>query len=51
MNFLLPLCDWLFGTLKLEATREELRRWPRFEDAKRLPGAAPEQDLAVARAS
>ena len=36
LNFLLPLCDWLFGTLRLSPTEEELRRWPTFEEAKRL---------------
>lgn len=36
VNFLLPLCDWLFGTLKLELTATEQRRWPAFEVAKKL---------------
>ena len=36
LNFLLPLCDLLFGTLRLELTPEEGRRWPSFEEAKRL---------------
>ena len=37
INFLLPPCDLLFGTLKLEVTEQELRLWPTFEVAKRLP--------------
>jgi sterol desaturase/sphingolipid hydroxylase (fatty acid hydroxylase superfamily) len=41
VNFLLPLCDWLFGTLKVSLTEAEQARWPRFEDAKRLPPVAP----------
>jgi hypothetical protein len=40
VNFLLPLCDWLFGTLKVSLTEAEQTRWPRFEDAKRLPPVA-----------
>jgi hypothetical protein len=36
LNFLLPLADWLFGTMRREATAEERRRWPAFEEAKRL---------------
>ena len=41
LNFLLPLCDWLFGTLKIALTGAEQARWPRFEDAKRLPPTRP----------
>jgi hypothetical protein len=40
INFLLPLCDWLFGTLKLELSPAEARRWPSFEQAKRIGGGA-----------
>jgi hypothetical protein len=36
INFLLPLCDWLFGTLKLQVNSVESRRWPAFEHAKRI---------------
>jgi hypothetical protein len=36
INFLLPLCDWLFGTLKLELSQSEARRWPSFAQAKHL---------------
>jgi pimeloyl-ACP methyl ester carboxylesterase len=36
LNFLLPLCDFLFGTLKLDPSKEEQGRWPSFEVAKRL---------------
>lgn len=40
LNFLLPLTDWLFGTMRREATAAEMRRWPTLEQAKRLPGPA-----------
>ena len=42
LNFLLPLCDFLFGTLKLEPSQEERCRWPSFDQAKRLPVRGPE---------
>jgi hypothetical protein len=43
VNFLLPLGDLLFGTLRTELTGHALaERWPKFEDAKALtPAAAP----------
>ena len=34
LNFLLPLCDALIGTLKITPTNEERVRWPSFERAK-----------------
>ena len=34
VNFLLPLCDVLFGTLKMKLTEEEAARHPTFEQAK-----------------
>ncbi len=34
LNFLLPLCDLLFGTLRLVPTAAELQQWPTFEEAK-----------------
>jgi hypothetical protein len=40
INFLLPLCDWLFGTLKLELSPVEASRWPTFEQAKRVEAGA-----------
>ncbi len=56
LNFLLPLGDLLFGTLKLKLTDHETALWPSFEQAKRLPTASPgvadpEQDRSVAVAS
>lgn len=42
INFLLPLCDWLFGTLRLRLNETEARRWPTFEEAKVLHAAEPE---------
>jgi hypothetical protein len=33
-NFLLPLGDLLFGTLRRELTEVELSRWPSYEDAR-----------------
>ena len=50
VNVLLPLCDWLFGTLKLELDALEARRWPTFEAAK-TGGAAAPQPSATAAAS
>ncbi len=38
LNFLLPLCDLLFGTLKLEANEKERNLWPTFEQAKLFHG-------------
>jgi hypothetical protein len=35
LNFFLPLCDLLLGTLKLQPTKQEAKRWPTFEMAKR----------------
>lgn len=46
VNFLLPLCDWLFGTLRLELTPAEARRWPAFVSAKELRG--PQQRAGAA---
>ncbi len=34
INFLLPLCDVIFGTLKTELTARETARFPSFEEAK-----------------
>ena len=34
INFLLPLCDVLFGTLKRQLSESEARRFPSFEEAK-----------------
>ena len=33
VNFLLPLCDLLFGTLRTELERGELERWGTYEEA------------------
>lgn len=41
LNFLLPLGDWLFGTMRREPTAREMERWPTFEEAKRLPAPVP----------
>jgi hypothetical protein len=51
VNFLLPLCDWLFGTLKLETTAAERARWPSFEEAKRLDRPPDAEGLLAAGAS
>jgi hypothetical protein len=42
INFLLPLCDGLFGTLRLQLSEAEARRWPSFEEAKVLNPTSPE---------
>lgn len=34
INFMLPLCDYLFGTNKVAMTPAEAARYPSFEDAK-----------------
>jgi hypothetical protein len=41
VNFLLPLCDWLFGTLRTELNETEKRYWPTFEEAKKLQASTP----------
>lgn len=41
MNFMMPLCDVLFGTLKTELTPEEAARHPSFEDAKPMAKDIP----------
>ena len=33
-NFLLPLCDLLMGTLRLELTKEESAKWPSYNNAR-----------------
>jgi hypothetical protein len=33
VNFLLPLCDFLFGTLRTELLPKELERWGTYEEA------------------
>lgn len=42
VNFLLPLADWLFGTLRRELTEEEVRVHGSKEAAKALPVGAGE---------
>lgn len=37
VNFLLPLSDWLFGTLRRELTAEEIAHHGTREEAKALP--------------
>lgn len=51
INLLLPLCDWLFGTLRLELTDDELCEWPSFEVAKFVPAAASKREPRSARRS
>ncbi|MCC7290814.1 MAG: hypothetical protein IT449_01990 [Phycisphaerales bacterium] len=34
LNFLLPLCDWMFGTLRRRLSQPEAGLWPTFEAAK-----------------
>jgi hypothetical protein len=43
INFLLPLCDWLFGTLRTQLNETEKKRWPSFDDAKKLEHVQPEE--------
>jgi hypothetical protein len=37
VNFLLPLADWLFGTMRRSLTPEELRKHGPLEEAKAHP--------------
>jgi len=41
MNFMMPLCDVLFGTLKLSMTPREVERFPSFEQAKPMAKDIP----------
>jgi hypothetical protein len=50
VNFLLPLCDLLFGTLRTELTEKELRLWPTFEQAKQPRPAETDRAEALAPA-
>lgn len=43
-NFLLPLGDRLFGTLRRELTAEELARWPSHEEARRRVATPPRRE-------
>jgi hypothetical protein len=49
INFMLPICDFLFGTQKWELTPAEARRHPTFEQAK--PMAKDIVDVGFASAS
>jgi hypothetical protein len=61
VNFLLPLCDWLFGTLRRSLSQAEIVRHGTWQNAKSRPvgagepaheavAAAIEPELAAARA-
>lgn len=39
LNFMLPLCDLLFGTLRRTMTEAECEKWPTFEEAAYPPAA------------
>jgi hypothetical protein len=49
VNFLLPIGDWVFGTLRLlkDLTPEELSRYPTFELAKQVDNENTTTSLAV----
>jgi hypothetical protein len=49
VNFLLPLADWLFGTLRRSLTPEELARHGSLEEAKAHPVGTSEPAREVAR--
>jgi hypothetical protein len=49
VNFLLPLADWLFGTMRRSLTPEELRRHGSLEEAKAHPVGMSEPAKNVAR--
>jgi len=49
VNFLLPLADWLFGTLRRSLNTAELRRHGSPEEARRHPLGASEPARQVAR--
>jgi hypothetical protein len=48
MNFGLPLCDVLFGTMKRELTEKEASRHPSFEQAKPMAKDIPHASPAAA---
>lgn len=41
MNFMMPLCDLLFGTMKAELLPREVERYPSFEQAKPMAKDIP----------
>jgi len=47
INFMLPLCDVLFGTLKRRLTESETRRFPSFEEAKPMARDIPRKTAAT----
>jgi hypothetical protein len=49
VNFLLPLADWLFGTMRRTLTPDELRRHGPLEEAKAHPLGTSEPAKLVAR--
>ena len=49
VNFLLPLADWLFGTLRRRLTAEELAKHGPLEEAKAHPVGTSEPAHAVAQ--
>jgi hypothetical protein len=48
INFMLPVCDFLFGTQKWELTPAEARRHPSFEEAKPMAKDIPLCTVAAA---
>lgn len=49
VNFLLPLADWLFGTMRRRLTAEEVARHGTLEEAKAHPAGRSEPAREVAR--
>jgi hypothetical protein len=49
VNFLLPLADWLFGTMRRDLTTEELARHGSLAEAKAHPRGTSEPAREVAR--
>jgi hypothetical protein len=49
VNFLLPLADWLFGTMRRRLTTEELARHGSLQEAKACPVGTSEPARLVAR--
>lgn len=49
VNFLLPLADWLFGTMRRRLTEEELAKHGSLEEAKAIPIGMSEPAHTVAR--
>ncbi|MFI5300516.1 MAG: hypothetical protein ACHREM_20710 [Polyangiales bacterium] len=51
INFMLPICDFLFGTQKWALTEKEQARVPTFAGAKPMAGDVTAEELAAAKST